>query len=235
MENVTRIYGGRDPRELPFYTRTDVADILRVPRSTLAAWCGRKSYRLADGERRSMKPLLHLDRETGRLTFNNLVEAYVVSSLTRTFRIPLPDLRAALDRLSTDRPLLDHVFHASSGEIFVEAADQVLVDIHRSPGQVALRKVFESSLQRIVFDAGKRPERFHPWRASIDEAKVVSIDARRAFGRPTVVDRGVKVEVIVDLYRAGESVASIARNYDMDEALVEGVLAWGERGTSSAA
>jgi uncharacterized protein (DUF433 family) len=235
MSNVLSIYGGKEPRELPFYTRTDVANYLHIPRSTLDAWCGRKSYKLAGGDRKNMAPLLRLDPKTRRLTFLNLVEAYVVSSLTRTFAIPLPLLRTALTEAGGERPLLDNIFYARKGEMFVELADKVLVQLHRSPGQVVLRGVVESSIERIEFDTKKRPARFHPWRESITERRVVSIDPRRAFGRPTVVDSGLKVEVIVDLRRAGESVESIARNYDVAEDVVRDVLKWGERGAKVAA
>ncbi len=235
MSNVISIYGGRDTRELPYYSQTDAADILSVPRSTLRAWCGNKTYQLVDGERRLMKPVFQSDPKTKRLTFNNLIEAYVLSSLTRTFLIPLPDLRAALDRLSTDRPLLDHVFYACPGQIFIEAADKILIDIHRSPGQVAIGEVVRSTIERIEFDASKRPERLHPWRASVTERAVVSVDPSRAFGQPTVIGRGLKVDVIVNLKRGGESEEDIARNYDLDVALVLDVLKWGERGAARAA
>jgi hypothetical protein len=211
MSKVTSIYGGKDPRELPFYTLTDVASFLRVPRSTLGAWCGQKPYTLVQGERKRMAPLLRLDPKSKRLTFHNLVEAYVVFSLTRSFQIPLPLLRSALASLDGDRPLLDQRFYARKGEMFVEIANRVLVDVCRSPGQTLVRDFVESSLERIEFDGAQRPERFHPWRESVDEPKVVSIDARRAFGRPTVVGRSLKVEVIVDLRRAGEEIATIAR------------------------
>lgn len=234
-ENVSSIYGGRDPRELPYYSVSDVADILSVPRSTLSAWCGRKMYPVVQGDRRQMKPLLVADAKTRRLTFNNLVEAYVLSSLTRTFQIRLADLRRTLRRLGTERPLLEHVFYAEQGNVFIEVVNKVLIDVHRSPGQVALRAIYDSSLQRIEFDASRRPERLYPWRADITEDKVVSIDARRAFGRPTVINRGLKVDVIVGLRRAGEKVETIARDYDMDEKLVNDVLKWGERGAKVAA
>lgn len=234
MSDVVSIYGGEDPRELPFYTPTDAARILSVPASTLRAWCGNKTYQLADGERRAMKPVFK-SAKANRLSFNNLVEAYVLSSLTRVYSIQLADLRETLERLGAGRPLLDHVFYACPGDIFIEAADKVLVNIHRSPGQVAIGEVVRSSIDRIEFDAGKRPERLHPWRASVEEPRVVSIDARRAFGQPTVVNRGLKVDTVLGFYKAGESIETIAKNYDLDAKLVEDVLKWGDRGSASAA
>ena len=235
MSNVASLYGGEDPRELPFYTVSEVATYLRIPKSTLSAWCGRKRYRLVDGGYRRMEPLLREDPRTRRLTFHNLVEAFVISSITRTFDIQLPDLRAALARLGGDRPLLDYQFYAADQELFVELADQVLVDVFRSPGQAVIREVMSSSLARIDFDAARQPERFHPWLTSITEAQVVAIDPRRAFGRPTVKGRALKVDVLVDLHRAGESVATIARNYELSEDVIEAVLRWGEHGAVAVA
>ena len=234
MGNVVSMYGGKDPRELPFYTVADAARYLRLPSSTLRAWCGDKEYRLVAGGHRKMAPILRRDPETKRLTFHNLVEAFVVSSITRVFQIRLADFRLALDRVGGERPLIDHVFHASHDDLYIEATDRVLVDIHRSPGQIGIRPIMDTVLSRIAFDVGK-PERFSPWRESVVESRVVSIDARRAFGRPTVSGRSLKVESIIDLFDAGESVETIASGYDLDPQVVQDVLAWGGRGETAAA
>lgn len=234
MSNVVSIYGGEDPRDLPFYTTTDAARILSVPASTLRAWCGNKTYQLADGERRAMKPVFK-SAKANRLSFNNLVEAYVLSSLTRVYSIQLTDLRETLDRLGRGRPLLEYVFYACPGDIFIEAADKVLINVHRSPGQVAIGEVVRSSIERIEFGDRKRPERLYPWRASVNEPRVVSIDARRAFGQPTVVGSALRVDTLLGFRKAGESIETIARNYDLDAQLVKDVLNWGARGSASAA
>jgi hypothetical protein len=43
-----------------------------------------------------MHGLVKPDRATGLLTFNNLMEAYVLASLTRRFDLPLQRVRSAL-------------------------------------------------------------------------------------------------------------------------------------------
>lgn len=234
MAKVIRLHGGKDPREVPFYGLTDAAAILNVPASTLRAWCGLKEYRVVNGKAK-MAPLLRRDPATGRITFHTLVEAYVVSSITRVFNIRLPDLRVALKYIGGERPLLDNIFYAADRELYVEAFNKAFMSVHRSAGQYAIRGVVESSVDRIEFDPSKRPERFSPWRRSIDEPRAVSIDPQRAFGRPTVKDRSLQVASIVDLYRAGESVAAIAQSYELDEAMVADVLAWGGCGETRAA
>src|SRR5260370_33769132 len=52
MAEVTQLYGGRDPRELPNYSITEVASYLWVPRSTVSPW--------VKGMGRTFKPVLEL-------------------------------------------------------------------------------------------------------------------------------------------------------------------------------
>jgi uncharacterized protein (DUF433 family) len=172
-----------------------------------------------------MSPLISPDRTTGLLTWNNLVEGYVLASLTRTFNVPLPKVRDALKRVGGDRPLLTQVFHSDGGRIFVETATGELEDVTHH-GQLAIRKVVESRLKRVELDEDEMPIRLYPWWKDPEEAKVISLDARRAFGKPTVVGSGVKIEVLVDRYLAGEDPKALSKDYKLPEASVNGVIRW---------
>jgi len=203
---VISLYGGRDPRELPMYGLGEAAVFLRVPASTLRAWVRGKDYRWR-GQTKHMQRLIKADAGTGLLSFNNFVEAYVLASLTRQFEVPLVRVRQALRYVGGERPLLTTVFKTDGQGIFVEQ--------------------IEDSLQRVDLDRAHRPLRLYPWRREPYEPKIVSIDPRRAFGRPTVVGRGIKIDVIIDRHRAGESVAQLSADYELDGDVIEGVLRWG--------
>jgi hypothetical protein len=82
MGKVVSLYRGKDPRELPMYGIGEAAVYLGIPRSTLASWIRGQEVR----GRTRMRSIIEPDRETGLLTFNNLSEAYVLSSLTRRFK-----------------------------------------------------------------------------------------------------------------------------------------------------
>lgn len=226
MAKVIDIYKGKDPAELPTYTLTDVATYLRVPRSTLAAWAGRKTYKVKgpDGTH-AMKPLFATDAATGLLTFNSFVEAYLLTSFTRAVGIRLPKVREALETAGGARPLLDNVWRTDGRHLFIETMGKI-VNVSQY-GQVVVRQFMEDALHRIDFDPSRRPLRFSPWRESINEPRVVDVDPRRAFGRPTVTGRALKVDTIIDLLEAGESVARIARNYEIKPEMVRAVGRWG--------
>lgn len=229
---MANLYSGKDPRELPFYTAPEAAFYLGIPTSTLRAWAGQKSYRVSGGRRR-MEPLVKLD-DTGMLTFNSFVEAFVLTSLTRRFKLPLQKVRNSVRYLGGERPLLTNrgLLSTDRAGIYVDRFG-TLIDTSQG-GQAALRVVVESSLERVDFDDENLPERFYPWRKDINEPKVVSIDARRAFGRPTVANRAVKVDVILDRYRAGESIGYLSQEYDMPTDIIEGVMRWGLDGAAAA-
>ncbi len=224
VDRHLKLYGGRDPRELPAYSVADASVYLRVPPSTLAAWIGRKRYAVRGGSRR-MPPLISPDRATGHLTWNNLIEGYVLASLTRTFKVPLSKVREALKRVGGERPLLTQVFHSDGGRIFIETATGELEDVTQH-GQLAIREVVAARLKRVDLDDNDMPIRLYPWWKDPEEARVIALDPRRAFGRPTVVGSGVKIDVLVDRYLAGEDPKALSRDYDLPETSVNGVIRW---------
>jgi uncharacterized protein (DUF433 family) len=94
-----------------------------------------------------------------------------------------------------------------------------------------IRPVVEASLE---LDHRRRPSRLYPWRREASEPKIIALDPRRAFGQPIVAGSSVKIEVIIDRIRAGESVATLSADYDMSIDTIEGVLRWGLDGAKAA-
>jgi uncharacterized protein (DUF433 family) len=221
MGKVVSLYGGRDPRELPMYGVGEAAVYLGVPRSTLATWVrGQRVH----GKTR-MQRLIEVERTTGLLSFNNLAEAYVLASLTRRFELPMQRVRNALRFVGGIRPLLTTPFHTDGRGIFVEQFGN-LIDATQG-GQAAIREVVESSLQRVDVDEKQLPLRLYPWRREPTEPRIIALDPRRAFGKPTVVGSSVQSETIIDRHRAGDSVAQLAADYGLSGDVIEGVLRWG--------
>jgi uncharacterized protein (DUF433 family) len=216
---VVSLYGGRDPRELPLYGIGEAAIYLGVPRTTLATWVRGQKVRGAT----RMHPLIKAERSG--LTFNNLIEAYVLASLTRHFELPLQRVRAALRYVGGERPLLTTPFRTDGVGIFVDKLG-ALVDVARG-GQAAIRDVVESSVERVELDGRKLPLRLYPWRRDPTELRTIALDPKRSFGQPTLAGQGVKIATVVDRYRGGDSVDRLARDYDTTRAVIEGVLRWG--------
>jgi uncharacterized protein (DUF433 family) len=230
MGDVINIYGGRDPRDLPLYAVREAAEYLSVPTSTLRSWVKGQRYTV-HGKSRLSKALIKPDR-TGLLTFNNFVEAYVLASLTRTFELPMARVRTGLAWLGDGRPLLTELFQTDGVGLFIERSGQ-LFDVIKG-GQRAMREVLKDSLKRVDRDKVGQPARVYPWIVEPTESKVVALDPRRAFGRPTIVNRGLTVEVIADRFKAGDSITSLSKDYELSKEQVEVALRWGLHGTAAA-
>jgi uncharacterized protein (DUF433 family) len=74
------------------------------------------------------------------------------------------------------------------------------------------------------------PTRFYPFVAddTLEDRKVIVIDARRSFGRPIVARLGISTAVIVDQIDAGESIAGIAADYELGQEEVEEAIVYAQ-------
>jgi hypothetical protein len=95
------LYGGRDPRELPVYGPREAAACLNIPEATLLRWTtGHPGY----------GPVLTVEEGQRRLSFFNLLEAFVIDELRRRSRFSLQELRHIIDELRSKYPHLRHPF-----------------------------------------------------------------------------------------------------------------------------
>jgi uncharacterized protein (DUF433 family) len=224
------IYGGRDPRDVPMYRLVEAAGLLRVPASTLRSWTKGQDYKV-QGERRRFHPPIPLDEGQEFLTFYNLVEAFVLSSMRRDHNVELAVVRRSVDfvreKMGDQRPLLTKDFYTDGVSLLVEEWGR-LVDASQE-GQVAMREVVETSLKRIDRDARGVVARLYPWRRSVDEARVIELDPTRALGRAVLIGTGISIDVLRARNRAGDSVEQLAKDYVVDVDKVDAVVNWDER------
>lgn len=89
------LYGGRDPRELPVYGPREAAACLNIPETTLLRWT---AGHLGVG------PVLTVEEGQRRLSFFNLLEAFVIDELRRRSRFSLQELRRIIDELRAEYP-----------------------------------------------------------------------------------------------------------------------------------
>jgi len=212
------------PREVPAYRVSEVAQYLRMPKATVRAWA------LGQG---SFKPVLRVEAAKGLplLSFVNLVEVHVLDALRREHDIPLQKTRAVLRLLEKlfpgePHPLADRDLLTESGEVFVDHLGR-LVSASRD-GQIAIREILQAHLRRVDRDPAGRASRLYPFtRKRLDprslqtEPRLVMIDPEIQFGRPVLTGSGIPTLVIADRYKAGESIADLARDYDRPEAQIE--------------
>ena len=86
-----------------------------------------------------------------------------------------------------------------------------------------MKKLLEAHLRRVEWDAANFPIRLFPFVAAEDVAssRPIAIDAAVAFGRPVLVRRGVSTAIIAERVDAGEDVAAIAADYDLEPHEIE--------------
>jgi len=210
--------------EVPSYSAAEAARILDLPFSTVRNWSFGQSGQLHTGQRRRFAAVIPAaDTRKRLLSFANLCELHVLSAIRREHRVSLPTVRKSLDyvrrRLDSDRPLLQREFLTNGVSLFVEHASELLNV--SSEGQTALRGEFERALARIERDRRGRPIRLFPFSrsrdASEEQPQVVAVDPTIAFGRPMLARAGVRTEVIVSRFNAGDEPADMAADYGVSE------------------
>ncbi len=223
----TTIYAGRDPVVAPAYAFSDAARLVRVPRSTVRAWCLGQGEQ-SNEDRRRFEAVIELDDPDRRhVSFRNLVELHVLVAIRRQYRISLQNTRRAVtfmrDHLGGEHPLASHRMLTDGRDLLVREGSQLL-NASRS-GQVEM-DIVSAFLNRIEFDPEGALLRLFPFTtSSIDEAtRPVVVDPRVQFGRPCVLGTGVPTDVLLERFLAGELIDDIATDYDVDRGLVEGAI-----------
>ena len=213
-------------RRLPAYTFVEAAHYLNLPPSTLSSWCRGQSYR-HNSEIRRFEPVINLDGAPGEgLSFLNLVEAHVLAAIRREHRIPLQKVRRALayveEELGIERPLSNARFETDGINLLVHELKR-LVNVSQE-GQLEIEPVVRSFLKRIKRDPSGVPIKLYPFtrkEVSEDEPQPVEIDPQIAFGRPVLAGRGVPTAVLADRFKAGDSLAELAEDYDTSPEIIE--------------
>lgn len=216
----------------PAYPASEAARILGLPLATLKAW----SFGQASGGGRRFQPVIKpADKAERLLSFVNLCELHVLSAIRRNHKISLPKVRDSVAylraKLGSDRPLIDRQFRTNGIDLFVEHASKLL-NVSQQ-GQEAMRGGFESALARIELDRDGMPVRLFPFSRNLSsehpQPRTVVIDPRLAFGRPVISSVAIPTAIIVDRFRAGDSLAEMAGDYDVAEADIEEALRFEQR------
>jgi uncharacterized protein (DUF433 family) len=217
-----------DPNELPRYSVTEAARYLRMPNTTLKSWVSGRRYPVAS-EERHWEGLIHRpSAEDPRLSFSNLIEAYVLLALRQQYRVKMPEIRTSLryaqEKLGVERILLSKSLRAMKGNVFLQHLGK-LINVSRG-GQEAMTEILQAYLERIEWEPQDHPVRMFPLTRDDYHAapKLVMIDPVMAFGRPIVERRAISTSVIAERFRVGESILEIAEDYALEAFEVEEAL-----------
>jgi len=214
-----------DMRNQPAYTLAEAARYLKLASATLRSWVVGRDYPKGEGVAH-FRPLIHPpERHPPTLSFWNLIEAHVLRSLRTEHGVSIQALRKALayaeKTLDINRLLLSKELRTHAGKVLLDRYGE-LIDLSAS-GQIAMRRMFEAHLARVVWDEWQFPVRLYPFTSgsSLADGRPIAIDPNIAFGRPVMVRMGISTHAIAERIDAGESVDDVARDYDLTPPEVE--------------
>lgn len=207
----------KDIREIPNYSVIEVSNYLRMPISTVRAWVrGQPNF----------SPIIKIaQKNPPNLSFNNLIEVYILHALTREYKIPMRKLRKGLryvkKHFKSERPLLDKNFATDGLDLFLKESD-IIFDVTGDPGQAQM-KFIKSYLHRIERDDHGLPIRLYPFSRTgkREEPKLISISPEYSFGRPVIDKKKIPVEVVTERFLAGETKEDLVKDYKVSEAEID--------------
>jgi len=218
-------YGGVDARDIPTYPIVDAARYVRIPVGTLRSWIYGRSYLSREGKQYA-PALIELPKEKVReLSFTNLVEAHVLRIIRLDHRISLAKVRTAIDYISEQfnlpHPLARVEFQTDGKDLFVDKLGG-LIAVSKD-GQLAMREMLGNHLKRIELDEAGRAAQLFPF-TGVDEEeapKIVVVNPKISFGRLVLVGTGIPTAILAERYKAGESINSLAEDYEINSLQVE--------------
>jgi uncharacterized protein (DUF433 family) len=219
-----------DLRLVPAYSVSEAAHYLRMPEATLRSWVVGRAYPVAGQSKRS-RPLIALAHPNRQyLSFINLVEAHVLAAIRRRHGVKLPKVRKALDyvhrQFRVEHPLINQAFQTDGLDLFVERYGD-LINASRV-GQSAMKEIIGVYLKRIDWDSKGLPVRLYPFTrdteadaAPASDPRVVVMNPTVSFGRPVIAGTGIPVSSIYERYRAGDSMAELAKDFALEISAIE--------------
>jgi uncharacterized protein (DUF433 family) len=220
-----------DVRNMPAYTPGDAARYLHIPISTVRCWCFGQAYKDSEGKDKNLPPVITpVDKLNKLLSFTNLVELHVLSLTRREYKVPMPIVRNTINflrkELRVERPLAEQQLFTDRMDLFVEQMGAYMSA--SGSRQLQPHEIVHGYLERIERDKLGAPLKLFPLVRSLkddpQQAPVIEIDPAIAFGRPVLAHTGIPVASLVQRWQAGESIASLAADYEQPADVIEEVV-----------
>jgi uncharacterized protein (DUF433 family) len=214
----------RDLRDEPAYSVTEAGRYLRLSPATLRSWFIGRQYETTQG-RAEFRPVLKpAGLRPPTLSFSNLIEAHVLRSLRTEHGVPLIAVRQALSwaekALSIEDLLLREELCTAGGKLFLDRYGE-LINLSAS-GQLAMRRMFATHLQRVEWGELRLPVRLYPFMVAEQiDAKPILIDPQISFGRPVISGAFISTRTLLDRIDAGESIGEVAADYEITTQAIE--------------
>jgi uncharacterized protein (DUF433 family)/transposase-like protein len=210
--------------EVPRYSIPEVARYVRMSPETLRSWVQGRTYPTKGGTKATTPMITRPRSGDARLSYANLVEAYVLHALRKALNVPMPAIRDGIEYVELEfgirRFLLSDKLRARQGNLLIEHLGQ-LINVGQG-GQAELRDLVQRYLQRIDYADGLPSGLYPLTRPNRPEGpKRIVIFPDVGFGRPVTQRRFISTSAIVDRFEAGESVEDLAEDYDLEPVDIE--------------
>ena len=218
--------------EIPLYTVAEAARFLAVPTSTFTTWT--KGYERRSAGRKTVHgdPIIScVSAGTGdpQIPFGGLAEGMVLAAMRRA-GVSMQHIRAAVAILERDLG----VEHALASKRLYTDGARLLFDYAESTREEDLEHltvvvsgprvfggVVKDYLERITYATDGWAERVI---LPMTERSIIEVDPIRSFGQPIFLRGAVRVEDVVDRWRAGEPIADVASDFGVPIEDIEDVL-----------
>ena len=222
----------------PLYTATEAARYLGLPSSTLSRWA--HGYRVQHEGRPDTvgaAVITSLSRRGGTrgpvIPFVGLAEGYTLAAI-RASGVPLQRIRPALEQLQSEigvgHALASQRLFTDGAEVLYDYAEHVQDESVASAtrelvvvrnGQHVLNDVVQSYLRRIEFGPDGYAQVIPL--PGYTAAELV-VDTRRGFGQPVFLRGGARLEDVLALFYAGESLGVAAEEFGVPVDQIEDAL-----------
>ena len=220
---------------VPLYSLAEASRYLGLSESSFRKWARGYDYHVG-GRHVTGNPVITALGTPGQrgasIPFVGLAEGYALTAM-RKAGVPLQRIRPALEQLNDEMGLA----HALASERLYTDGAEVLYDYaHRNNREQAeavrdlvvvrhnqrvFAEVVEGYLKRITW--GSDGYAVAVPLPGFEQANVVA-DVRRGFGQPTFQHGGARLEDVVGLFDAGESIATVATEFGLTGLEVEDAI-----------
>ncbi|MGI8552529.1 MAG: DUF433 domain-containing protein [Dehalococcoidia bacterium] len=209
--------------DLPLYSFAEADRLAKVSRGTAKRWLAGYQYVGPRGALVSRPPITAGNQKNldEGVSFLDLIELAAIGGL-REIGFSLGMIRALVSNcrelLQIPHPLVSLRFKTDGRDIFVTRHD-VLLDVLRRKGAQAWSEVFEPLLETLDYqDAVAR--RLWP----LGKDKPIVVDPDYGFGLPIIQGSGIRTEIILERFQAGDLPAQIAEDFNVAVLDVERAL-----------
>lgn len=218
--------------ETPLYTTAEAARFVGVPTSTFATWA--KGYVRQPPARRAVigTPVVTsftAERGYPSIPFVGLAEAMVLAAF-RHSGVSLQHIRRAVAIISKeiglDHALASHRLYMDGAVILYDYAEAERDNELSGLTEVVSRQrvfapVIKEYLTRIEYGRDGWATRLV---SPATPKPLVLADPERSFGQPIFIHGGVRVEDVLDRWRAGEPLVEVAEDFGVPPGDVEDIL-----------